>query len=61
MEIEVLVGGEDEREGEMGPRQGSSLNLRLRRRVNNNRERSTKIQPSGSGTASNSEPLEVLL
>lgn len=48
MEIEMLVGGEDERERERDPgvRQGSSLNLRLRRRVTSNRDRICKACPN---------------
>lgn len=58
MEIEMLVGGEDERDRETGARQGSSLNLRLRRRVTSSRERSSKTQPSISGVSSDNEPLQ---
>lgn len=53
MEIEMLVGGEDERDLEQGARQGSSLNLRLRRRVCSGREKNSKAHSSNSGLASN--------
>eukprot|EP00249_Psilotum_nudum_P013622 c24430_g1_i1 orf=253-2565(+) len=49
MEIEMSVAGDDERDQEAGGRPGSSLNFRLRRRIDPNRDRSTMNQGSGSG------------
>ncbi|KAI5054823.1 hypothetical protein GOP47_0029968 [Adiantum capillus-veneris] len=53
MEIEMLVGDDDGRDQETGARQGSSLNLRLRRRVCSGRERSTNTNASNGGLTSN--------
>ncbi|MCO5581572.1 hypothetical protein L7F22_035460 [Adiantum nelumboides] len=59
MEIEMLVGGDDERDRETGARQGSSLNLRLRRRVCSGREKNANTHTSICGVTSNNTATQA--
>ncbi|KAG6541712.1 hypothetical protein Mapa_016977 [Marchantia paleacea] len=57
MEIEMSVGEEDERDGEQGLLPGSSLNLRLRPKVEG-RERTNRVLSSGSTTCTSGANYE---
>ncbi|BBM97154.1 WD and tetratricopeptide repeats protein 1 [Marchantia polymorpha subsp. ruderalis] len=57
MEIEMSVGEEDDRDGEQGVLPGSSLNLRLRPKVEG-RERTNRVLSSGSTTSTSGANYE---